>query len=69
MCILLKLDYAKFGVSNFFFQKLSKETLWETLPPLVQGTGSVKFCNCSIVKRTTAENNLNTVIMEIVKMQ
>ena len=28
MCILLKLDYVKFGVSNlFFFQKLSKKNL------------------------------------------
>ena len=37
MCILLKLDYAKFGVSNLFFQKLSKD-LWGGLdsPPLVQ---------------------------------
>ena len=26
MCILLKLDYAKFGVFNLFFQKLSKKT-------------------------------------------
>ena len=41
MCILLKLDYAKFGVSNLFFQKLSKKTLQGRLnplppPPLVQ---------------------------------
>ena len=28
MCILLKLDYSKFGVSNLFFQKLSKKNLW-----------------------------------------
>ena len=28
MCILLKLDYAKFGVFNLFFQKLSKKHLW-----------------------------------------
>ena len=27
MCILLKLNYAKFGVSNLFFQKLSKKNL------------------------------------------
>ena len=25
MCILLKLDYAKFGVSNLFFSKVIKE--------------------------------------------
>ena len=28
MCVLLKLDYVKFGVSNLFFQKLSKENRW-----------------------------------------
>ena len=29
MCILFKLHYAKFGVSNLFFsQKLSKKNLW-----------------------------------------
>ena len=29
MCILLKLNYAKFSVSNLsFFQKLSKKNLW-----------------------------------------
>ena len=27
MCKLLKLDYAKFGVSNLFFQKLLKKNL------------------------------------------
>ena len=35
MCILLKLDHAKFGVSNLLFQKLAKENLWgvgSTLP-------------------------------------
>ena len=40
MCILLKLDYGKFGVSNlFFFQKLLKNNLWGLArppPPLVQ---------------------------------
>ena len=36
MCILLKLDYAKFGVSNLFFQKLSKENLCPPPPPLVK---------------------------------
>ena len=35
MCILLKLDYATFGGSNLFFQKLSKKNLWGVaqLPP------------------------------------
>ena len=28
-----------------------------------------KFCNCSDVKRTAAENILNIVSMEILKMQ
>ena len=28
LCVLLKLDYAKFGVSNLFFQKLSKNNLF-----------------------------------------
>ena len=28
MCILLKLDYAKFGVSNLCFQNLSRKNLW-----------------------------------------
>ena len=28
MCTLLKLDYAKFGVSNLFFQTLLKKNLW-----------------------------------------
>ena len=37
MSILLKSDYAKFGVSNFF-QKLSKQNLWGAIdpPPLVK---------------------------------
>ena len=33
MCILLKLDYAKFGVSKLFFPKLSKKNLWGVEPP------------------------------------
>ena len=36
MCILFKLDYVKFGVSNLFLQKLSKKNLLElgsTPPP------------------------------------
>ena len=40
MCILLKLDYAKFGVSNFF-EKLLKKNLWGSArSPL--DTGKVK---------------------------
>ena len=37
----LKLDYEKFGVSNFFFQKLSKKTFGSARPP-PSGTGRVK---------------------------
>ena len=38
MCMLLKLDYAKFGVSNLFFSKVSEEKpLGVRLdPPLVK---------------------------------
>ena len=42
MCTLLKLDCAKFGVSNLFFQKLLKKNLWggrldpSADPPLVK---------------------------------
>ena len=40
MCILFKLHYAKFGVSNLFFQKLSKKNLWgvgSNPPPVKEG--------------------------------
>ena len=37
MCILLKLDYAKFGIFNLFFQKLSKKNLWLDPPSLGKG--------------------------------
>ena len=33
MCILLKLDYAKFGVSNLFFQKLLMRNICRPPPP------------------------------------
>ena len=34
MCILLKLDYAKFGVSNLFFSKVMEVSIWPvTIPP------------------------------------
>ena len=37
MYILLKLDYAKFGVFNLFFQKLSKKNFWGSArAPLVK---------------------------------
>ena len=35
-CILLKLDYAKFSVSNLFFQKLWKKPLGDRLDSLVK---------------------------------
>ena len=35
MCILLKLNYVTFGVSNLLFQKLSKKTVGSARPPLV----------------------------------
>ena len=41
MCILLKLDYAKFGVSNSFFQMLSKKNVWGVGSTL--GKGRVKL--------------------------
>ena len=41
MCMLLKLKYTKFGVSNLFFQTLLKESFsWSARPPLL-GTGRV----------------------------
>ena len=46
MCILLKLDYEKFGVYNLFFQKLSKKNLWgsdRSPPPPPPGKGRVKI--------------------------
>ena len=39
MCILLKLNYAKFGVSNlFFFQKLSKKKPYRVAPLVKEGS-------------------------------
>ena len=48
MCILLKLDYAKFGVSNFFFSKVIKEKplggRLDLPPPLIkEGLMSEKY--------------------------
>ena len=43
MCILLQLNYAKFGVSNLFFSKVMEEKSFgvgSTPPP---GTGRVKI--------------------------
>ena len=40
MCMLLKLHFAKFGVSNFF-QKLLKKSFWELTPTPHIGLGKV----------------------------
>ena len=38
MCILLKLDYAKFGISNLFLSKVIEEkTFWGSSRPPTQG--------------------------------
>ena len=43
MCILLKLDYAKFGVSNVFFSKVIEEKLLGgRLDPPPLGKGRVE---------------------------
>ena len=45
MCILLKLDYARFGVSYLFFSKVIEEKLWRVgsiPPPPSLGKGKVK---------------------------
>ena len=50
MCMLLMLDYAKFGVSNLRFQKVIEEPLGLPTSPLLLGKGRVnktlsgKFC-------------------------
>ena len=50
MCMLLKLDYAKFGVSNLLFKKVIEEPLGFAPPPPHLGKGRVnkrvngKFC-------------------------
>ena len=39
MCILLKLDYAKFGVSKLFLSKVMEKNLWRCRldpPPFVK---------------------------------
>ena len=43
MCMLLKLDYAKFGVSNLYFSKVIKENLWGggSPPPPPQKKGLI----------------------------
>ena len=48
MCILLKLDYAEFGVSNLCFQNLSKKNLWRGVGGEGEGVGAAspgKLCS------------------------
>ena len=60
MCILLKLNYAKFGVANlFFFQKISK-TFGGRLDPL--GKGRVKKLRCE--EGLKVEQSLKSFIEE-----
>ena len=66
MCIFLKLDYAKYGVSNLFFQKLSKRPFGCRLdappPPLPlviikeglrKGYGAHIFAKCEPYRKTS----------------
>ena len=62
MCILLKLEYPKFDVPNFFFQKLSKENLWgdrlDPCPPPSLGNGRVKpFLNLNWLLRVDCQSH------------
>ena len=55
MCILLKLDYAKFGVSNLFFSKvIDEKPLGESARPLPPplGKGKVKTSLMGVTKMT-----------------
>ena len=60
MCILLKLDYAKFGVSNlFFFSKVIEEKpLGDRLdaPPPSLGKGRVKNTKVRYANQTSIIN-------------
>ena len=55
MCVLLTLDYPKFGVSNLFFQKLSRKIFGGRLdpsPPLVKAHMSGVVSNLLIHMRS-----------------
>ena len=43
MCLLLKFNYAEFGVSNLFFQKLSKKNFWRGSAQSSFGKGKVQI--------------------------
>ena len=48
MCIFLKFDYTKFGVSNLFFRKVIEENLWRGRldsppPPQLVKEGLIAF--------------------------
>ena len=54
MCILLKLNYAKFGVSDLFFQKLLKKHIWGSTrppppPPLSKGRVNIQRSACAFI--------------------
>ena len=58
MCILLKLIYAKCSVSEFFFQKLSKERPLGARP-LVQ-EGLIAMMLCTAMDLSTPTSNTET---------
>ena len=54
MCILLKFEYAKFRVSNLFFQKLLKKNLWGGRPVKEE----LKEMNAERIFRTRFNNTI-----------
>ena len=61
MCILLKWDYAKFGVSGLFLSKTNEEKPFGVrLDPL--GKGRVKY-ECFFCERQIADMNLFTELI------
>ena len=54
MCILLKFEYAKFRVSNLFFQKLLKKNLWGGWPVKEE----LKEMNAERIFRTRFNNTI-----------
>ena len=63
MCILLKSDYAKFGVSNLFFSKVIEEKplMGRFAAPPPPGTGRVTSSTCSFLYGTEIMNHPETV--------
>ena len=63
MCILLKFDYAKFGVSNLYFSKVIKERpLGAQLDPHLVKKGLIKRISISICT-TTATTTTTTKVL------